>query len=155
MTALRRTLGSGDLLEIRSAEGVAYVQVVGKHPEYGFAVYVFPRFYPDRLEDFGKLTQEEGYVAFYPAQAAAREGLVKIVGHGQLPFGIEVPAKLRRAGARAPSGEVLTWVIEDGGQESVRKQLQEGEKQIPIAAIWNHELLVERISNRWRPEQET
>jgi hypothetical protein len=49
---------------------------------------------------------------------------------------------------------VETWIIEDGASELVTKKLSETERELPIAVIWNRELLVQRVSEGWRPEME-
>jgi len=36
----------------------------------------------------------------------------------------------------------------------VKSTLSEEERRLPIAAIWNHEFLVQRVSEGWRPEME-
>ncbi len=45
----------------------------------------------------------------------------------------------------------MTWIIEDGTNEVVKSELSAEDLQLPIAAIWNHELLMQRVSEGWRP----
>lgn len=148
----RRKVITGDLLEVQTPHGLSYVQYVGKHPEYGDVIRVLPGSYEHRMSDFTALIEKPGYVAFYSARASVAQGLTEIVG--SYPLQIEVPRNVRRAGARARTGRILTWIVESNGQEMVRKELTETEKQLPIAAIWDHELLILRISEHWSPQQE-
>jgi len=93
---------------------------------------------------------ERGYLTFYPAKAAIVQKLATIVGYLQAP---DLPKRLRRAGVRSGCA-VETWVIEDASGEVVKRELSDQERQLPIAAIWNHEFLVQRVSEGWRPEFE-
>jgi hypothetical protein len=61
--------------------------------------------------------------------------------------------RLRRPGARSV-GRIDTWVIEDGTHEVVKKALTDEELKLPIAAIWNHEILIQRVREGWNPLQE-
>lgn len=137
------------MLEVRIPNGLAYLLFLGVHPEYGAAVSVCPAVTTRRPTLTGTLF-DDSYVTFYPARAAVAQGLVTVVGHLAIR---DMPGALRRPGVRSGHG-VQTWIIEDGHAETVKRKLSEGERQLPIAAIWNHELLVHRILEGWRPENE-
>ena len=149
-----RRLKAGDILEVQTSRGLSYLQYVGKHTEYGDVIRVLPGWHEYRVTDFTALIAKAGYLAFYSARAAVTRGFVETIDSCPLPTGVEVPRNLRRAGARGPSGAILTWIVENAGQETLRRELTEAEKKLPIAAIWDHELLVLRISQGWSPEQE-
>lgn len=144
----------GDVLEVKSSRGHSYVQYVGKHPEYGDVIRVLPGCFNKPQHDFGSLVESTGYIAFYPARAAISQGLARIRNSFPLPSGIEVPRHLRRAGARERDGKVRTWIIEQDEQEIMREQLTESERQLPIAAIWSHDVLTLSIFEGWHPSQE-
>jgi len=146
---MSKRLKPGDILQLEVAGGFAYLQYLGKHQDYGDAVQVSPaRPQPWSRDQPNSL--RFAYVTFYPATAAMNQGLVEIVGHAAAPA---VPRQLRRAGARA-DGNVKTWVIEDGSNDVAKPKLSADELQLPIAAIWNHEMLVQRIATNWDPRQE-
>jgi hypothetical protein len=154
MAALtRRKLKSGDILEVFLPAGIGYVQYVGTHAEYGDAVRVLSGHYASRVADLSGLLSDAGYLAFYPATAAVAEGLVSVAGSLPLPAGCGVPTHLRRAGARAPDGKILTWIIEKDGTDTVCRELTDAERQLPIASIWSHEGLTTRMSQGWSPDQ--
>jgi hypothetical protein len=142
----RKRARPGDILELEVGDGVAYLHYLGKHPKYGAAIIVSPRFNSRQVT---AAAFSNGYVAFYPATVAVARGFVKIVGHLPPP---QLPERLRRAGARY-GNRVVTWII-DGAQEIVKTKLSDEELQLPIAAIWNHEWLIERVAERWTPLQE-
>src|SRR5262245_8231971 len=104
----------------------AYVQYVGKHPDNGEVIRVLPGLHERQVSDQAALINQPGYVAFYPARYSVKHGGARIVG--SYPLKVEVPRIVRREGAITRTGEVLTWVIEDEGHETVRKQLSEAEK---------------------------
>jgi hypothetical protein len=139
----------GDVLELEVGNRFAYVHYVGKHSEYGDAILVNPKL-SDRLSSVTGKMFSEAYFAFYPVAAAVGQGLVRVVGHLPPP---EVPQRLRRAGVRS-GRRVDTWIIEGGSGEIVKAKLSEDEQKLPIAAIWNHDLLVQRIAEGWTPVQE-
>lgn len=68
-----------------------------------------------------------------------------------LPPGL--PERWRRAGA-LKGREVLTWIIEEPSGEVVKRTLSEEERRLPIAQIWTHAFLIDRVSQGWRPEME-
>jgi hypothetical protein len=139
----------GDVLELEAGNRFAYLHYIGKHPEYGDAVLVNPRL-QERQTSVTANIFSDAYVAFYPVTAAVSQGLVEVVTHLPPPT---LPNRLRRAGARS-GRRVDTWVIEDGSREVVKAKLTDEELRLPIAAIWNHELLVQRIAEGWIPAQE-
>jgi hypothetical protein len=138
----------GDVLEAKAPEGFFYVQYLGKHPSYGGAVLVCPRKFSNRCLPTA-MDFRDGYAIFYPASTAFSRGLMGIVGH--LPAG-PVPVRLRRAGARSADGKVKTWIVEDASGVVVKEKLSAEERLLPIAAIWNHEFLIQRVTEGWRPE---
>lgn len=149
MTKQRKRVKVGDVLELEAGQRFAYLHYIGKHPEYGDAVLVNPQF-QERQPSVTADIFSDAYVAFYPVMAAVSQGLIDIVGHLPPP---RLPTRIRRAGARS-GRHVDTWVIEDGSREVVMAKLSDEDLRLPIAAIWNHELLVERIAEGWTPAQE-
>jgi hypothetical protein len=139
----------GDVLELNAPDGWIYVHYLGRHPVYGDAMTVCPTVNSTRAKADQDLFRD-GYVTFYPVAAAVRQGLAAIIGHLPSPG---LPRRFRRAGVR--SGRTIeTWIIEGEGFRVVRKRLSDTERRLPIAAIWNHEFLVQRVSKGWRPEME-
>ncbi|MEX2112559.1 MAG: hypothetical protein WD845_05200 [Pirellulales bacterium] len=100
------------------------------------------------------MIDKAGYLTFYPARAAVSQGLTQVVASSQLPHSISIPHRYRRVGARSRDGKVLTWIIVDDGRETLRHTLNESERKLPIAAIWNHQMLCDRIDDQWFPESE-
>src|ERR1041384_5792547 len=141
---------TGDVLKLARAERKAvYLHDLGKHREYGDGVAVCPLEQNADAEISAELFRDS-YVTFFPAVAAVANGMASVAGHLPSPG---LPKRMRRAGARSEK-KVETWIIEDGTSEIVKRELSAAELELPIAAIWNHELLLQRVAEGWRPEME-
>lgn len=136
----RKKLSPGDVLEFPIDGVKKSVQYLGNHTEYGGAIWV-------PSDDFRK-----GYVAFYPASAAVYQGVVKVTERRDPEA--QVPTNIRRPGARARDGMITSWVIESQGEEHMTRELSDAEVKLPIAVIWNHEMLCIRIREGWNPTKE-
>lgn len=130
-------------------EGRIYLHYLGVHPEYGDGVAVCPKRFPGPVVVEERLF-DSSYVVFYPARSAVVRGLAKVVG--QLPSR-GLPRRLRRPGARL-RGKVETWIVEEDSREEVKRLLSDEDLRLPLGVIWNHELLVQRVLEGWRPENE-
>ena len=137
----------GDVLAVELPEGLIYLHFVGTHREYGDGVAVCPTVLPGPVA-VAKDLFRDSYFTFYPARAATNRGFAKVVGWLASPG---IPARLRRAGVRVGT-QIKTWIIEDGSNEELRHELSDAERQLPIAAIWNHEYLVQSVREGRRPE---
>jgi hypothetical protein len=155
MSTPRSRARPGDILEVNTPRGLAYLQYTAKHPDFGDTVRVLPGLHATRPQEWTGLHEQAEYFAFYPVGAALRQGLVEVVGSRPIPHGLELPAALRRPGARSQDGRVLAWMVWNGEEEVLKAELSPAERQLPIGAIWNHEMLVLRLKTQWHPEQET
>ncbi|WP_309896649.1 ribonuclease E inhibitor RraB [Archangium sp.] len=156
MTTRRKRARPGDVLEIRTPRGLAYIHYTyySRKP-YREAIRVLPGFFTERPSEFTALINSpRAYFAFYPAAAAASQGLVEVVAEHPLAPGQDFPAIYRRAGARSREGGVLAWLICEGTKETLVRELSEEQRHLPIASFWSHDVLVTCIAEEWRPEQD-
>ncbi|MGZ3457419.1 MAG: ribonuclease E inhibitor RraB [Archangium sp.] len=155
MTTRRKRARPGDILEISTPRGLAYVHYTAKHPEYGDTIRVLPGFFATRPADFAALASSPAaYFTFYPAGVAASQEVALVVARIPLPPGRELPSAWRRRAGRTRDGRVLTWFIEEGTKETLVRELSEAQRHLPIAALWNHAALVYYLVKEWRPEQD-
>lgn len=157
MTGSRKRAKFGDLVEVRTPRGLAYVQYTSKHPRYSDTIRVLPGLFEQRppADELRALSTQEGYFVFYLVSLAVRHGLVEIIGNYPIPAGLDAPAKLLRVGFIAPGGKVMTWVLLEGSKETlIKRALTPEEKRLSRAQMWNHEYLVQRLAEQWRPEHE-
>lgn len=146
MNSSRNRLREGDVLEAKVSDQFAYFQYIGKHAHYGEAILVNSVLHSHRPAVTDDLLAG-GYVTFYPVGAAIRHELVEVVGHLK---SIGLPRRFRRPGAMS-GRHVKTWIIEDEAGEQMKCQLTTDDLQLPIASIWNHEYLIQRIQEGWSP----
>ena len=146
---MSKALRIGDVLELPVPAGHVYLHYAGKHKDYGDGIFVSPQTHASR-PDISTELFEDAYFTFYPANAAVAKRLVSVVGNVGAP---SIPSRLRRAGARE-GRLVKTWIVEEGSNETLRRVLSPEERRLPLARIWNHALLLQRISEGWRPEME-
>ncbi|QRN94568.1 ribonuclease E inhibitor RraB [Archangium violaceum] len=156
MTTQRKRARPGDILEVKTPRGLAYVHYtyVSKDP-YWEVLRILPGFFTTRPADFTALVNNPGaYFAFYPARAAVSQGLVDVVAHQPVQPGQEFPASYRRAGARSRNGRILAWLIHEGTKETLVRELTKEQRHLPIASFWMHDVLVTSLTEEWRPEQD-
>lgn len=139
----------GDVLEIRVPAGFFYVHYLGKHMRLGACIAVAPVIFTDRIVPDAKIFMDS-YATFYPVGAAVSRKLATIVGRFPSPG---LPSRFRVPGF-VSGAKVMNWIIDDGNQRTPKRQLTAEERLLPIAEIWNQELLIERVTQSWRPEQE-
>jgi len=143
-------LAEEDVFEIKDAGDFFYIQFLGKHAD-GETIAVIPQVFTASVVDFEKL---KGcgviYPVFYPLRASLRHKLSRFVGHS--PLFIEFPTVFRRPGRVEPGPRVANWFIDEAdGKTRVVDALSEEEKWIPVAAGWNHDMLIKRIKSKWHP----
>lgn len=146
MTKTRQRPKIGDILQLRDGDRFAYLHYIGRHPEYGDAVLVSPKFQDRQISVAGDYFAD-AYATFYPVTLAVAQGLAEVIS--QLPSP-GLPKRMRRPGAMT-GNRVDTWIIEEGGREIVRATLSDDERRLPIAGIWNHAILIQRIGEGWTP----
>jgi Regulator of ribonuclease activity B len=155
MTTRRKRARPGDVLEVRTPRGLAYVHYSARDPEYGDAIRVLPGFFTTRPADFTVLVSSpEAYFTFYPVGAAVSQGLVEVAARIPVPPGQGLPTVYRRAGARRPEGGVLAWIICEGKKETLVWELSEEQRYLPIARVWMHDTLISYLTEEWRPEHD-
>lgn len=150
---MAKRLKAGDVLELDLPRaGHGYIMYLGKHPRLGDAIRV-SMVRSRELPPVRDALFSDSYIRFYPARAAHRQGLVRVVGH--LPNPSAVPAVTRSPGAMT-GRSIDTWLIVNAaGERQVLRSLSEAELRLPIAGIVDHEFLVKQIEYGWRPEMES
>lgn len=142
----------GDVFEITTPKGFAYLQQVLRDPLMGDLVRVLPGIYESRPLGLNIVTdRKELFFTFFPVGAALARKIVRKIGASPLPVGLQSMPPMRNAGGRTPEGKVLNWRLLEGNEERLVEKLTEEQKDWSIRAIWNDTLLVERIIEGWMP----
>ncbi|HEX5747543.1 MAG TPA: ribonuclease E inhibitor RraB [Archangium sp.] len=156
MTKRRRRARLGDVLEVSTPRGLAYIHYTYFTEEpYREVIRILPGFFATRPTEFTELVNHpKAFFAFYPARAAVSQGAVEVVAHHPLSPGQAFPAVYRWAGARSREGRVLAWRICEGTKETLVRDLSDEQRYLPIFSIFLHDSLVSALTDEWRPEHD-
>lgn len=139
----------GDIFEINTHKGKAYLHYIYKDPSVGDLIRVLPGIYPERPANFDTLAgSNEDYMIFFPLSAAYKRKIIECVGFYPAD-GFSKPPYMRTE--HNVRGEFLGWHIidTDTWQRKLVKSLSLDQKQFSPWGIWNDTLLIERITNNW------
>lgn len=146
----------GDVVEIKTAKGLAYAQYAHKHKQYGALLRVFGDFHDNRPNGFAELVKNKPtFMCFFPLNAAVDQGIVSIVDNVALPTEAQA-FPVFRSGVTDPSTrKVGVWWLWDGEKEWRVGDLTAEQRKLSIRGVWNDTLLIERIESGWTPETDS
>ncbi|MFA6131200.1 MAG: hypothetical protein WC730_02990 [Patescibacteria group bacterium] len=137
---------AGDVFEVQTMHGLAYIQYIHVDEELGQLIKVFQGVYPKSLDEdeLKKLAiQPERFYIYYPLSAALRAGLVEKKVYSEIETN-NPPFVLRNGLER--DGKVRNWYIyEPGVKPYLVEQLTDEQKTYSEKAIVNHTALQEYI----------
>lgn len=147
----------GDVIEIPTPSGFAYAHYTHKHeepPKYGSLLRVLPGLHESRPVDFADLVKlQPQFITFFPLGAACKQKIVHVVANEPIPTHAQSFPTFRSC-VRTPSGRGPWWLW-DGKKEWKIGALKPGMEFLPLRAVWNDTMLVERIIQEWRHECDT
>jgi len=158
-----KKLKIGDICEIKTPVGLAYVQYTHDGEHMGELVRVLPGTYSTRPDDFSALAkQQELYFAFYILHYALRDKDAEIVSNQPVPEWAQ-PFPIMRSSGFIDKGKVHNWIIGHPLRlrtvEEIRKaqhvrELTPEQKKLSIDGLCSHPALVEDIVRGWTPERD-
>jgi Regulator of ribonuclease activity B len=153
----------GDICEIRTPNGLGYVQCTHETAGMGQLVRILPGLFEARPADFVSLSrQKELYFIFYTLNYALRAGQAEIVSHQPVPEWARPYPLMRWPGARDESGKVLAWKIfkasdpltlETHRHSPVIRSLTAEQEKLSVHELWSHPVIVEELARGWTPER--
>jgi hypothetical protein len=147
----------GDILEIPTRKGLAYVQFSHYHepaPHMGAIIRVLPGFSRERPKDLQSLAdQKELYYTFFPVQAAVNRKIFQIAGHADVPKHAKNFPLFRSGNINPQTGTVDQWWLWDGTKSWKIGKLTDEQLDLSIESGWNDVLLVSRIEQGWTPRK--
>lgn len=159
----RKKAAIGDIVEINTPAGLAYVQYTHEAGTNGELVRVLPGLYASRPSDFAALArQKELYFVFYIMNYALRAGQAEVVSNQPVPEWAKAHPLMRHAAAFDDFGAVIRWRIVSAAsqltpQELIRTplhtELTPEQKKLSIREIWPHAAMVRELARGWTPER--
>jgi hypothetical protein len=153
----------GDIVEIQTASGLAYIQYTHDGGGMGELVRVLPGLYPLRPTDFVALSsQKELYFVFYTLEYALRDHQAKIVSHQPVPVWAQPYPAMRWRGPSDENGRTIGWKIfnaanpltlEEHRRTPMIHHLKPGQERISIDVLRPHAAMVKELGRQWTPER--
>lgn len=150
----------GDVCEIQTPAGLAYVQLTHPSMGSGEVVRVLPGLFSTRPTDLASLVNKpELYFVFYTLSNAIREHDALIVANHPVPPWAR-PYPLMRWCIRDPSGKPIGWKIFKASaqltvQEHLRtpviRDLTPEQYRLSIRQLWPHPVMVKELAREWTP----
>jgi hypothetical protein len=146
----------GDVFEVATEAGLAYLQYTNDDVDMGPLVRVLPGTYANRPDDLLALVAgPTRFFILYHVRAAAGQSLVswvcaaEVPNHAQL-FPLMTWVKPRFDGT-------LRWATWDGQRKRTEnlEVLTDEERDYPHRSMWNHAVLVEAVASDWSWRDET
>ena len=148
----------GDLVEIKTSKGLAYALYTHRHekpPRYGAMLTVFEGLHasrPPRIECVAESRVQ--FTTFFPLSAAVQQGIVEVVGNVPVPEHLTTFPVFRNGVVNPRTKRVDDWWLWDGERSWRVGRLLPEQYKLPIEGVWNDTLLIERIEQHWRPEND-
>lgn len=153
----KRKAAIGDILEVKTPSGLAYLQYTHEHPDMGALVRALPGLYESRPENLADLTrQRELYFTFYPLEYALHDGETEVVSHQPVPNWAK-PYPMMRHSTGANVWRILRGdtplTLENLTKARIYTVLTSELEKLSILSLWSHPLLVKRLAEGWTPER--
>lgn len=138
----------GDLVEIRTTQGLAYVQVSHDHPSYPPVIRALPGHHARRPVDLDALVQgASSFKAMIPLASALDRLGVKHEALGRLP----IPEAERdfptfRMPIRDRQGRIVYWWFWDGDTLRYDADPAEGQDGLPVREVMSADRFLARLA---------
>lgn len=143
----------GDIFEINTPEGKAYLHYVYIDDTKIELLRVMPGLYLHRPDNFELLVKApESFLVRFPVAAAYRKKIVEKVAH--YPIGTFSKPKFMRS-IEFRQEEFMGWYIVNTEtlQRKLVKELNAEQKKLSPFGIWNDTLLIEKLATGWSLDQ--
>lgn len=124
----------GDIFEINTGNGIAYIQLIAEENGSGEFVRILPGIFEESKIDLQDIVQgEEMFSTFFPISFAWKKEMVKKVGHVSVPDEKQrIP--IMRMGVDYSDKKPIHWTLLEGGKQVPSKDMEK-ERKIPIVNI--------------------
>jgi hypothetical protein len=138
----------GDIFEINTSIGKAYLHYIYKDPTIGDLIRVLPGLYaltPDNFESLA--SSKERYMVFFPISLASNKKIVSLVGYS--PINSFAKPSFMRIEHDDEGWDIInteTW------QRHFEKKLSPEHIQMSPWGVWNAAMLKARLEEEWHLE---
>ncbi|SLN09698.1 hypothetical protein ROJ8625_00062 [Roseivivax jejudonensis] len=139
----------GDIVEIETDSGKAYVQVTHNHSSYPPVVRALDGLHESRPDDLeGLATGATRFVGMIPLGSALQKlgRTCEVVAHVDVPED-QKPFPTFRMPIRDKKGEIVYWWFWDGRGLSYDVELTEEQKALPLREVMSGERFLELLVN--------
>jgi hypothetical protein len=142
----------GDVLEMKTAKGLAYAQYTHQNPLMGGLIRILPGLFSKRPQSLAELVEERTKgVVFFPVKAAVKGRVFPVVANLPVPDHSAGFPLFRAAGPPNISG-TISWWLWDGEREWEIGKLTNEQRKLPIRVLWTDKMLIQRLESGWGPE---
>lgn len=145
----------GDVFEIDTPKGKAYLHHVFNNPDLVELIRVLPGIYEEQPQNLSELVQgKEEYLIHFPVKAAIKKKILRLIGNYDLPMGFVIPDKFRDSFDDSNGGGAYWQIVDyDSWQRQTFYELTDKQIKLSPWGIWNDTLLIERICQNWRLDE--
>lgn len=157
----RRATRVGDIVEVKTPKGLAYLQYTHDRKGMGELVRILPGLFAVRPADFAQLAnQRDLYFVFYTLRHALKKRLVEVASHQPIPEWVR-QYPLMRWPARSQSG-IIGWKIFSAADALTRelhqrtpviRTLSPQLEELSIHQLWPHPVMVSKLAGGWTPKR--
>ncbi len=138
----------GDIVEVETAKGLAYVQVTHSHPSYPSVVRFLGGPVKERPKNVTALAGEgRRTIAMVPLEGVLKK--LKLasakVGAVDIPYGGRKFPTFRMP-VRGKQGEILYWWFWDGQGLTYATELDEVQKELPLREVMSSEKFLHQLT---------
>ena len=157
-------LSIGDLCEVKTPAGLAYIQYTHDGRDMAELVRILPGLYSVRPDIAALATEKELYFVYFTLEYALKEkDKFSIVSNQPVPdFAKALPA-MRKRGHIDREGNTLFWYITQankGASIAVLQQLPRiktlsaDQERLSIEALWPPPVMIRKLASGWLPERD-
>lgn len=146
----------GDVIELRTAKGLAYCQYTHEHRQYGSLLPVLPGLHNSRPANLSEMAAgSEAFWQFFPLRTALTRKIVANAGNADIPEPAMRFPTFRSGVVDPATGKVAIWWLWDGNREWRVGTLTPEQKRLSVLGVCNDTFLIEKIESGWTPETDS